>query len=110
MERLRAEQQSRKLAVAGVILGLLPPFLIGPLYLSYRLWIAPQHFFPSLEVFYTLGPEIFVAVVALVCGYRGIKHWPRYPSEESMWFNLSLALGVVWLLIFGVGMEVYLYL
>jgi hypothetical protein len=99
------------LAVAGMSLGILPPVLIGPLYFVYHLWIAPQQqFWSGLGAFYVLGPGVLVALAAIICGYIGIKHWPRYPSENLIWFNLSLALGVVWAGFFWVIVGTGLYL
>jgi hypothetical protein len=110
-------QRSRKLAAAGLILGLLPPVLIGPLAFSYFQWILPrmpnywpecssftcppQQLVESLAAISVFGPELLSALAAMVCGYIGIKHWPRYPGEKLTLFNLSVALGLLWFLIFG---------
>ena len=113
---LRAIQRSHLLARAGIILGILPPVLVWPLYVIYRLWIArlvpnywqecqsfscpPQEFASGLAYLFFLGPSILAAGAAMICGYIGIKYWPRYPTERLIIFNLSIALGMLWMVIF----------
>ena len=109
---LRAVQRSQKLATTGIILGILPPLLALSLYFSYQQWIEPilpswsecQSFTCTpLGFIFVFGPGILAACGAIVCGYSGILHWPRHHTEKLMLFNMSLALGAFWLVMF-VGM------
>jgi hypothetical protein len=115
---LRAVQRSQRLAAAGTILGILPPLLVLALSFSF-LWIEPLLPFWSACQSFTCSPlgylvvfvpGVLVALAAISCGYRGIRHWPRYPTEALMWFNLSLALGMLWACLFWIIMMTGMYL
>jgi hypothetical protein len=113
---LPAARRSRKLARAGLILGILPVVLPWPLWGLELLWIGPidyatweqcQNFYcpaaipwEQLACILILGPSILGSVAAMVCGYIGIIHWPRYPTEKLTLFNVSVALGALWTFIF----------
>lgn len=114
---LPAVRRSRKLARAGMLLGVLPVLLPFPFWGLEILWIAPiaraqwaqcrlftcppAAGWERLGALLVLGPSILVAVAALVCGYIGIIHWPRYPTEKKRLFYVGFALGMLWAVIFG---------
>ena len=115
-----AVKTSWKLAVAVIVLALLPLVLPFPLHFISGQWLGPiddaqweqcKSFGCSpagdterLWALLSLGPSMLFALASILLGVIGLcrSRWHQTSQKSVGWFCVSCALGTLWAVVFGV--------
>lgn len=121
--------RSHKLLVTVVILALLPPLLVYPLFRLHLLWTDPlvSEAFQQCASYYdcptaasyaalggllVLGPPFLLATASLILGYMGVARARRRPDsrKEIRVLEGSMAAGLLWAMLSFLAFGVWMFL